>query len=136
MGNFILYQIFNLMDRTNSIAGIIYMFKTIDFIYKKHENNLFPIGNKFLMLPLNLVQYLGPSVHKTGPIDSILYTMIVSGLLHPFLAILDFFRFVSRPSHPLQVGKSWKFGIFGNFCVKNGRNCTFWGVIFWVKKSL
>merc|ERR1711994_813620 len=91
MGNFILYQIFNLMDRTNSIAGIIYMFKTIDFIYKKHENNLFPIGNKFLMLPLNLVQYLGPSVHKTGPIDSILYTMIVSGLLHPFLAILDFF---------------------------------------------
>ena len=39
----------------------------------------------------NFFQYLGPSVHKTGPIDSISYTMIVSGLLHPFLAILDFF---------------------------------------------
>ena len=28
---------------------------------------------------------------KTGPIDPISYTMIVSGLLSPFLAILDFF---------------------------------------------
>ena len=32
-----------------------------------------------------------PSDRKTGPIDPISYTMIVSGLLNPFLAILDFF---------------------------------------------
>ena len=32
-----------------------------------------------------------PSDRKIGPIDPISYTMIVSGLLNPFLAILDFF---------------------------------------------
>ena len=32
-----------------------------------------------------------PSDRKTGPNDPISYTMIVSGLLNPFLAILDFF---------------------------------------------
>ena len=32
-----------------------------------------------------------PSGRKTGPIDIISYTMIVSGLLNPFLAILHFF---------------------------------------------
>merc|ERR1711997_1052740 len=71
-----------------------------------------------------------PSDRKTGLNDPISYTMIVSGLLKPFLAISDFFRLVSRPSHPLQVEKSWKFRIFGSFSVKNGRNCTFWGSFF------
>ena len=32
-----------------------------------------------------------PSDRKTGTIDPISYTIIVSGLLNPFLAILDFF---------------------------------------------
>ena len=34
---------------------------------------------------------MGPSDRKTGPIHPISDTMIVSGLLKPFLAILDFF---------------------------------------------
>ena len=37
------------------------------------------------------MQYIGPNSPETGPIDPISYTMIVSGLLNPFLAILDFF---------------------------------------------
>ena len=35
-------------------------------------------------------QYIGSSDAKTGPNEPISYTMIVSGLLNPFLAILDF----------------------------------------------
>ena len=34
---------------------------------------------------------IGPSDPNTGRIEPISYTMIVSGLLNPFLAILDFF---------------------------------------------
>ena len=34
---------------------------------------------------------MGPSALNTGPNELISYTMIVSGLLNPFLAVLDFF---------------------------------------------
>ena len=40
---------------------------------------------------LHLMQSIGPNGPERGPIDPISYTMIVSGLLNPFLAILDIF---------------------------------------------
>ena len=52
---------------------------------------------------------------KTDPIDPMSYTMIVSGLLNPFLAILDFFDSYHALATFCKFEKTCKFGIFGNF---------------------
>ena len=68
-----------------------------------------------------------PSDRKTGPIDPISYTMIVSGLLHPFLTILDYLDSYHALATLYKLENLGNLAFFGNFCVKNGRNCTFQG---------
>ena len=73
---------------------------------------------------------MGPSDRKTGPIHPISDNMIVSGLLKPFLAILDFFDSYHALATLCKLENLGNLAFFGNFCVKNGRNCIFWGSFF------
>ena len=74
--------------------------------------------------------YIGPSDPKTGLNDAISYIMIVSWLLNPFSAILDFFDSYHALATPCNIGNIGNLAIFGNFSVKNGRNCIFGGSFF------
>ena len=76
-----------------------------------------------------------PSDRKTCPIDPISYTMIVSGLLKPFLAILDFFDSYHALATLYKLENLGNLTFLSIFVSKMVEIAHF-GVIFWVKKSL
>ena len=82
---------------------------------------------------LHLMQYIEPNGPESGPIDPISYTMIVSGLLNPFLAILDFFDSYHALATLCKLKNLENSAFLAIFGVKNGRNWTFWGSFFWSK---
>ena len=78
---------------------------------------------------------MGPTDHKTGPIDSISYTMTVSGLLNPFLAILDFFDSYHALATLCKLKNLGSLAFLAIFLSKMVE-IAYSGLIFWVKKSL
>ena len=69
--------------------------------------------------------FFGSSDPKTGLNDPVSCIMIVSWCLNTFLAILDFFDSYHTLATLCKLENLGNLAFFGNFCVKNGRNCIF-----------
>merc|ERR1711994_629461 len=79
------------------------------------------------------MQYIGPNSPETGPIDSILYTMIASGLLNPFLVILDFFDSYHALATLFKLENLGNLAFLAIFMSKIVEIAHFGGSFFWSK---